>query len=262
MAGAPVPYDLLQRVVEILPENASIFTPYGATESLPITSINGSEILADTWVESVKGRGVCVGRVLPGLDIRILKIIDGPVQHFKSEDELEPYEIGEIVVKGDVVTKSYENNPSETLLAKINDGDEFWHRMGDVGYFDDQSRLWFCGRKAHRVVLAEKTLYTIPCEAIINEHPDVYRSALVGIGLQDDGIYENAVIIVEPHKNSTIERECLISQVRILSHSNEVTEKINYFLVHQDFPVDIRHNAKIFREKLATWAQRKISLQK
>lgn len=262
MAGAPVPYDLLQRVVEILPENASIFTPYGATESLPIASINGSEILADTWVESVKGKGTCVGRALPGLDIRILKIFDRPVQHFRREYELGPYEIGEIIVKGDVVTKSYENNPSETLLAKIKDGDEFWHRMGDVGYFDDQSRLWFCGRKAHRVVLPGKTLYTIQCEAIINEHPDVYRSALVGIGPQDDGNYEDAAIIVEPHKNSTIKRKHLISQVRILSRSNEVTEKIKYFLIHRDFPVDIRHNAKIFREKLATWAQRKISLQK
>ncbi len=259
MAGAPVPYDLLKRVAKILPEKASIFTPYGATESLPIASISGNEILAETWAESVKGKGTCVGRALPGLDIRILKIIDKPIRHFKREDELGPYEIGEIIVKGDVVTESYENNPTETKLAKIKDGDEFWHRMGDVGYLDDQTRLWFCGRKAHRVVLLEETLYTIPCEAIINEHPDVYRSALVGIYPRENGVCEAAVIIVEPHKNMDINRRNLIKEVRILSASNEVTKKIDHFLVHLNFPVDIRHNAKIFREKLGVWAQKEIS---
>ncbi|MCK5516255.1 MAG: AMP-binding protein, partial [Desulfobulbaceae bacterium] len=100
MAGAPVPYDLLQRVTRILPEKSSIFTPYGATESLPIASISGSEILADTWAESVKGKGTCVGRALPGLEIRILAIVDRPIHHYNKEDELGPFEIGEIVVKG------------------------------------------------------------------------------------------------------------------------------------------------------------------
>jgi len=259
MAGAPVPYELLQRVARILPEEASIFTPYGATESLPIASISGDEILTDTWAESVKGKGTCVGRALPGLNIGILKITDTPISEFKREDELGPYEIGEIIVKGDVVTKSYANNPSETLLAKIWDGDKFWHRMGDVGYLDDQARLWFCGRKAHRVPLFGETLYTIPCEAIINEHPEVYRSALVGISPGDSGIYEAAAMIVEPHKNRNIDRNNLLKEVRILSESNEVTKKIDHFLVHLNFPVDIRHNAKIFREKLAVWAQKEIS---
>ena len=261
MAGAPVPYDLLRRVASIIPPKASISTPYGATESLPIASIKGSEILADTWAESVKGKGTCVGKALPGLDIRIVKITDKPIRYFKKEDQLGPYKIGEIIVKGDVVTKSYENNPAETLLAKIVIGDELWHRMGDVGYIDERARLWFCGRKAHRVRLKGGTLYTIPCEAIINEHPDVYRSALVGFSPQKNGIYEAAVIIVEPHKNSTIDRNDLINGVKALSASSDVTRKISHFLVHHSFPVDIRHNAKIFREKLAVWAQKKLSPQ-
>ncbi len=261
MAGAPVPYDLLQRVTSILPEGSSIFTPYGATESLPIASISGSEILTDTWAESVKGRGTCVGKALPGLDIKILKISDKPLTMFKKEDELESYEIGEIIVKGDVVTKSYANNPSETLLAKIKDGDGFWHRMGDVGYLDDKARLWFCGRKAHRVMLDEKTLYTIPCEAIINEHPDVYRSALVGVFPRDNGTYKEAAIIVEPLKNRAVDKNRLLKEVKALSVASEVTRKVSHFMVHQNFPVDIRHNAKIFREKLAVWAQKEISPQ-
>lgn len=262
MAGAPVPYDLLQRVTAILPGDATIFTPYGATESLPVASISSSEILDETWAESKKGKGTCVGRALPGLEIIVLKITEKPILDYKDVIVLEPYQIGEIAVKGDVVTNSYENNSSETLLAKIRDGEEFWHRMGDVGYLDDQNRLWFCGRKAHLVKTSGKTLYTIPCEAIINEHPDVYRSALVGIPtIGNESQSKIAVMIVEPCKDRKIHWKKLRKEVATLAESSELTREINHFLVHKNFPVDIRHNAKIFREKLAVWAQKKLSSQ-
>jgi len=262
MAGAPVPYDLLQRVTAILPDNASIFTPYGATESLPVASISSREILNETWTESKKGKGTCVGKALPGIEIRILKITDGPLTDYKDATELESGQIGEIIVRGDIVTKAYENNSSETLLAKIRDGELFWHRMGDVGYLDDQDRLWFCGRKAHVVQTSEKPLYTIPCEAIINEHPDVYRSALVGISHRDTkGNFKIAVMVVEPYKNRKVDWKKLKKEVVYLAGLSELTREINFFLMHKSFPVDIRHNAKIFREKLAIWAQKKLSSQ-
>jgi len=260
MAGAPVPYDLLKRVTKILPADAEIHTPYGATESLPVASITGREILTETWEKSKVGKGTCVGRSLPGIEIRIVEISDQPIREYKREYELAPGSIGEIVVKGDVVTGSYENNPDETRLAKIKDGKEFWHRMGDVGYLDDQGRLWFCGRKAHQVKLPDGTLYTIPCEAVINEHQDVYRSALVGCFFKDDS-YQTPVIIVEPYKDHKVDPSTLLEEVKLLALSNDLTRNISHFLIHDDFPVDIRHNAKIFREKLSLWAQKKLAGQ-
>jgi acyl-CoA synthetase (AMP-forming)/AMP-acid ligase II len=257
MAGAPVPYDLLQRVTAILPPEANIFTPYGATESLPVASISGREILADTWELSRKGMGTCVGGALPGIDLRIMAISDNPVAELKGDMLLAAGEIGEIIVRGDVVTKAYQNNPEETLLAKIEDGDSFWHRMGDVGYLDASGRLWFCGRRAHRLETTSGPLYTIPCEAIINEHPDVYRSALVGIR-GTDNYCTQPVMVIELHKEKNINKKQVLDEVRYLSATSELTKGINYFLVHKNFPVDIRHNAKIFREKLALWAQKKI----
>jgi len=258
MAGAPVPYDVLQRVTDILPPEANIFTPYGATESLPVASISGREILADTWELSRKGRGTCVGRALPGIDLRIMGITDSPVPVLKDDMLIAVGEIGEIIVRGDVVTKAYQNNPEETLLAKIQDGDSFWHRMGDVGYLDASGRLWFCGRRAHRLETATGPLYTIPCEAIINEHPDVYRSALVGITGRDHD-FTLPVMVIELHKAKNINKQQVLEEVRNLSAASELTKGIKYFLFHKSFPVDIRHNAKIFREKLAIWAQKKIS---
>ncbi len=257
MAGAPVPYDLLQRVTAILPPEANIFTPYGATESLPVASISGREILADTWELSRQGRGTCVGRALPDIDLRIMAISDSPVPVLKDDMLLESGEIGEIIVRGDVVTKAYQNNPEETRMAKIEDGNSLWHRMGDVGYLDARGRLWFCGRRAHRLETATGPLYTIPCEAIINEHPDVCRSALVGIKARgnDDRL---PVIVIELHKDKNIDNQRVLVEVRTLSETSELTRGIQYFLIHKSFPVDIRHNAKIFREKLAIWAQMKI----
>ncbi len=257
MAGAPVPYGLMMRVRDILPEDAMIFTPYGATESLPIVSIEGREVVSETWEQSRLGKGTCVGRPLPGIEIKIITISDEPLSELSEKMMVPVGEIGEIIVRGDVVTRAYQNNPQETKLAKIEDGETFWHRMGDVGYLDQNQRLWFCGRRAHRVVTKTKTLFSIPCEAIINEHPDIYRSALVGIkGSMGDASVP--AIIVEPKKNRTISKERLIEEVKERAGQSELTREIEYFLIHNSFPVDIRHNAKIFREKLSIWAQKKI----
>ncbi len=257
MAGAPVPYDLLRRMTAILPTEASVFTPYGATESLPIASITGREILLDTWEKSRLGSGTCVGKALPGIDLRIMAISDSPMEKMLPERLLDKEEIGEIIVRGDVVTRAYHNNPEETRLAKIWDGDSLWHRMGDVGYLDIKGRLWFCGRRAHRLETATGPLYTIPCEAIINEHPAVYRSALVGVKGRDSNSCL-PVIVIELHKGKQINRTQVLAEVKKMSESSELTHGIEFFLIHKGFPVDIRHNAKIFREKLAIWAQKKI----
>ncbi|MFW2366760.1 MAG: fatty acid CoA ligase family protein [Desulforhopalus sp.] len=258
MAGAPVPSDLMERVVNILPPDAKVYTPYGATESLPIVSIEAREVLDDTWEKSRSGKGTCVGRPLPGIELKIIRISDDPVTRLTKEIELPNGEIGEIIVRGEVVTKGYLNNPEEDRMAKILDSNSFWHRMGDVGYLDDQDRLWFCGRRAHRVVTDTDTLYSICCEAIINGHDAVYRSALVGIRKEGGAGETVPAIIVEPVEGRVINNEKLLKEVRAIAAKSSVTVQIKHFLIHKDFPVDIRHNAKIFREKLAVWAQKKI----
>jgi acyl-CoA synthetase (AMP-forming)/AMP-acid ligase II len=258
MAGAPVPGELIERVQKILPGDAEIFTPYGATESLPIVSMEGREILEQTWPLSRAGKGTCVGRPLPGIDIRIIQIEDDPIAFYDPTLELERGRIGEIVVRGNVVTRAYENNSRENELAKIKDGDSFWHRMGDTGYLDEDGRLWFCGRRAHRVVTDSGTLFTIPCEAIVNEHKDVYRSALVGVPAKRHAKVCVPVIIVEPVKHFKGTHKKLVEEVSLLAAASPLTAGIHTFLVHRSFPVDIRHNAKIFREQLAVWAAEKI----
>lgn len=254
MAGAPVPGELVERVKQVISNDGEIHTPYGATESLPVTSISGSEIITETWPQSRVGKGTCVGRSLPGIDLRVINMSDYPLNDWSETEELPTGEVGEIVVRGGVVTTAYYNNAPENSLSKIADNGTFWHRIGDLGYLDEDNRLWFCGRKAHRVETADGVMFTIPCEAIFNEHPTVYRSALVGV--EKDGGKDIPVMIVEP--NSRCDEQQLTADLKKLAGTSALTSRIEHFLINDAFPVDIRHNAKIFREKLSLWATKQL----
>jgi acyl-CoA synthetase (AMP-forming)/AMP-acid ligase II len=166
-------------------------------------------------------------------------------------------QIGEIVVQGRQVTRGYFNRPEAELLAKIADPcGGFFHRMGDLGGMDDQGRVWFCGRKSHRVVTSQETLFTIPCEAVFNTHPDVFRTALVGIGEPGNQL---PVLCVELEKGRWSNRDKVRRELLDIGGRHIHTHGITTILFHPGFPVDIRHNAKIFREKLARWAEGRVS---
>ena len=254
-AGAPVPAHVLRRMKACIHPEGEIHTPYGATEALPVASISGSEVLRDTNGRTSQGGGVCVGRKFSGIEWKVIKVVDGPIASIDRIEELPEGEIGELIVRGAVVTRCYVTRTEANATGKIADGDHVWHRMGDLGYLDSDERFWFCGRMAHRVLTAEGPLYTVPCEAIFNEHPQIYRSALVGVGSPGS---QRPVIVLEPADGempaTDSARARLRAQIRQTAKSNPLTERINEVLFHPAFPVDIRHNAKIFREKLAIWA--------
>ncbi len=252
IAGAPVSATLLKRFESILRPECKVLTPYGATEALPVTSIERQEIINDTGGRPEEG--VCVGKPVPGAEIKIIQISDQPITQWEKGLEIPQGQTGEIIVKAPWVTKSYFKQAAITNLAKIPDGETFWHRMGDVGKWDEKNRLWFCGRKSHRVIIGLETLFTIPCEAIFNQHPNVKRSALVGRGL---GSKREPVIIIEPEpENSRAkDRDTFSKELLVLGASYPHTRSIKKILYYPDFPVDVRHNAKIFREKLAAWSE-------
>ena len=259
-AGAPVPPHVLQRMKQAIAPDGDVHTPYGATEALPVASISATEVLGETAARSRQGAGTCVGRRFPGIQWKIIRIEDVPIAALQAAEELPRGEIGELIVQGPVVTRQYVTRIEANPLHKVRDGAAFWHRMGDVGYLDDQDRFWFCGRKSHRVQTADGPLYTVPCEAIFNQHPQVYRSALVGLGPAGQ---QRPVLIVEPwperRPQSGAERATLLGELRGLAQAHPHTRPIRDFLIHHAMPVDIRHNAKIFREQLAVWAASRVN---
>jgi acyl-CoA synthetase (AMP-forming)/AMP-acid ligase II len=256
-AGAPVPAPVLECFARLLPTDAEIFTPYGATEALPVSSIGHREILAETCRGTIEGKGICVGHPVGGLSLAVIPITDEPVTGWADDLRLPSGKIGEIVVSGPQVTATYFGRSAANELAKITAADgRFWHRMGDLGYLDESGRVWFCGRKSHRVTTAHGTLFTIPVEGVFNAHPDVFRTALVGIGERGR---QRPVLCVELEKGVRQKEQCRIRQDLLATGSSYPhTAAISEFLFHPAFPVDIRHNAKIFREKLALWAERRL----
>ena len=257
-AGAPASAPMLERFVRLLPESAQLFTPYGATEALPVANIGSREILSETRQLTEQGKGVCVGKPVAGMEVVIIRIGDVPIAEWDESLRVADGDIGEFVVRGPVVTRRYYNRNDATKLAKIRDpktGDVL-HRMGDVGYRDSQGRLWFCGRKSHRVVTSTETLFTDKVEPIFNTIPGVTRTALVGVSR---GGVTYPVLCVELERGRIPRGDEAIALRNTLSQKGNEHEHIRLvrtFLFHHSFPVDVRHNSKIFREKLAVWADK------
>lgn len=253
-AGAPVPPDVVATIRSLLPADAQFWTPYGATECLPVAVVEGRE-LERTRAATEAGAGTCVGSVVEPNEVRIIAIDDAPLADWSQARVLATGEVGEITVAGPTATDSYFNRPQATAAAKIRetlaDGStRVVHRMGDVGYFDAQGRLWFCGRKTHRVETAQGPLYTEQVEPVFNTVPGVARTALVGVGSAGAQVPVLCVELQRGQSDSPALREALRAQATLrLPEAN-----LQHVLMHPAFPVDIRHNAKIGREKLAVWA--------
>jgi acyl-CoA synthetase (AMP-forming)/AMP-acid ligase II len=254
-AGAPVLAPVMERFLGMLGQDAVIVTPYGATESLPVASLSSREVLGETRHVADAGGGVCVGMPVPSIRVAILPIHDEVIEAFDPGAALPVGEVGEICVQGPQVTRAYFGRERATALAKIPDpAGGFWHRMGDLGYLDAQGRLWFCGRKAHRVEVGDRRWLSIPSEAVFSRHPAVRRSALVRLDLPD-GVQPGLCVELEP--GVSVDEGSLIAELRALGAEHEHTAAIQRFLLHPGFPVDIRHNAKVDRLALSRWASGK-----
>lgn len=296
-AGAPVLEPVMRTMVNCIQEGGVVHTPYGATEALPTATNDSNTILSETAPKTRVGAGVCVGNHFPSIQWKVIKIVDGPIPSLDQIEELPQGEIGELIVTGPQISPQYVTRLDANATGKIveikenselsqaTNGSGFgqtrgsaewqrrhaasqliWHRMGDVGYLDDHDRFWFCGRLAHRVVGKDKTWFSIPTEAIFLQSELVNRAALVGVPEENapaDSPVRVPVMIIEPKDPSICSSASrtaeLIGKMRELAKTSPLSQDVELFLVHPSFPVDIRHNAKIFREKLAIWAQKALN---
>lgn len=239
MFGAPVGIELHEKLKKILP-NGETYTPYGATECLPISLISGTEVLENFRKKIESGHGTCVGKVVRGQSVKIIPIYDHSLNEVPPE--LPAGEVGEILVTGPTVSPEYVEMEDKTSLAKIIQQNTVWHRMGDLGYLDTQKNLWFCGRKAHSFVIENQRFLSTPIENIYNSHPKVENSALIYMKKPSA-----AVVFLLKEK---------ISKKELLRFSAQFTmiQDLTTFYVAKEFPVDVRHNIKIDRAQLSNWA--------
>ena len=243
-AGAPVPRDVQRRVLALLAPGAQVHTPYGATEALPVATIGSDELL------DLPDDGICVGRPVPGVDVALMRVTDGPVAALTPEMRVPDGEVGEVVVRGPVVSRAYAERPEATAAAKLDWDGRLAHRMGDLASLDDAGRLWFAGRVTHVVPTADGPLYSVPCEEVLNHDPAVRRSALVGVG---SGPVREPVFVVELADGARLTDD-VRDRLLAVAASDPRTKAVRTVLPHRALPVDPRHNSKIDREALGHWA--------
>lgn len=210
IGGAPVPTSLLHDLAPILP-NGDTCVVYGSTEAEPISHIEGQKVLAETAAQTARGEGLCVGRPVDEVS---LKLVDG-----------------EIVVAGAHVNEHYFENPEAEAEFKIRDENgRVWHRTGDVGRLDERGRLWLLGRLGGLIEKNGNAVYTTSVEMAARSRPGVSQAAFVDLG-------HKAVLVVEGEKPDRAELKALhvtIDEVQVMRH----------------IPTDGRHNAKIDYEAL------------
>jgi acyl-CoA synthetase (AMP-forming)/AMP-acid ligase II len=248
--GAPTPPEMVKAYAGILRPGVQFHTPYGATEAIPVSWIASGELLAECVQRTAQGWGTCVGHPAPGIDLHLVRVTDDDLPRWSDDLAVPRGEVGEIVVGGGQVSVQYLDSPSGNAASKILDGERVLHRMGDLGYLDDRGRLWFCGRKAHRLETASGMVPCVPVEGVFNEHPAVFRTALVGVGTRGS---EVPVLCVELRAGQTWSSG-LEAEILKLADGTRWAGVVKRALVHPGFPTDARHNSKIKAEELKVWA--------
>lgn len=257
IAGAPVSGELLARLRVIAPACVT-HTPYGATECLPVTTITADELLGEARRRALIGEGTCVGHPVSGVEIRVIRETDGAIATLADATLCAVGEIGEIIATGPSVTREYDGLPEATRGAKIADGDRVWHRMGDLGRVDAEGRLFFLGRRVEKVRTPDGDLPTESLEPAFRQHPQVFRCALIGLG---EAPAQTPALVVEPRAGAfptdEAARARFIAELRELARVNPLAERVRHIVFQRALPVDVRHNAKIHRLRLAKeWTAR------
>ena len=250
--GETISRELLESAARLMP-SATAHTPYGMTECLLVTDVTLAGVRD---AAAAPDAGVCVGSPIGANRVLISSLdADGRAN---GAPMATPGILGEIIVSAPHLKDSYDRLwlTDRTALRDTRDLDgtadgRRWHRTGDVGHLDDRGRLWVEGRMPHVLVTADGPIAPVGPEQSVERVDGVRRAAVVGVG--PEGLRQ-AVAVVETVPPSTragladpaltraIRRACAVPLVAVLSVPR--------------LPTDIRHNSKIDRSRLSTWAGR------
>jgi acyl-coenzyme A synthetase/AMP-(fatty) acid ligase len=253
-AGAPVPEPLLAEVQRLLPR-ASLHTPYGMTEALPVTDISLEQIQAAdgdaaAGIVAGSGNGVCVGKPVHGARVAVLPLAANGTAS-GSQPVTDAGVTGEILVSAAHVKNAYDRL---WLIQQECASLPGWHRTGDVGHFDAAGRLWVEGRLAHVVTVPNAVVTPVGAEQAIERLDCVRLAAITGVGPAGTQAVVAVVETEPPARKAGPAAPQLAGRVR--RAALEAGVHVSAVLTVPEQPTDIRHNAKIDRTRLSRWAAR------
>ena len=158
--GAVCPPNLAEPFETLMP-NGTANQIYGMTEAMLISFTRPGD------PPEVRYR--TVGRAVPGQEVRVVSAAGEP---------LSPGEEGEIQVRGSGVLASYLDNPDATGVAFA---EARWLRTGDLGHLDRDGNVTITGRLKDIINRGGIKINPVDIEALINTHPSVELSALLGV---------------------------------------------------------------------------------
>ncbi|HVU72151.1 MAG TPA: AMP-binding protein [Mycobacteriales bacterium] len=155
--AAPLPANVLGRVLDATGHH--VFEGYGLTECAPVVT---------TTLLSEAAKADSIGRPVPGLEVRLLDV-DG------EEVDIDDAEPGEIVVRGPNLFSGYWPDGVDGPDA---DG---WWGTGDVAYCDETGDLHLVDRRKELILVSGFNVYPREVEDVLDAHPDIVESAVIGI---------------------------------------------------------------------------------
>jgi HIP---CoA ligase len=175
--AADIPVELIRRVREELPFER-VLTGYGLTEAGTVTGCRPDddfELIATT-----------VGVPWPGFEVRTVT---------ESGADAETGEPGEVIVRGETVTRGYLDDPEATAAAIDGDG---WLHTGDLGATDAAGYLRIVGRIKDMFIVGGFNAYPAEIENLMLRHPRVAQVAVIGVPDERMGEVAKAFVVVEP----------------------------------------------------------------
>lgn len=252
--GAPIGARLLDDACALMP-NAEAHTPYGMTECLLVTDIDRDGISSAALAPD---DGVCVGTPIGSNVVRISALDGSGAANGAPSDE--PGVLGEIIISAPHLKERYDRLAMTDRAAARNlplddvTSEGRWHRTGDVGHLDADGRLWVEGRLPHIFVTVDGPLAPVGTEQDLETLPWVRRAAVVGVGPAGTAQAVAVLETREPARGVRVAEAALADALRA-----STTQPLAAALIVPELPTDIRHNSKIDRSALASWAERALS---
>lgn len=229
--AAPLAEETFKKFEQIY--GIKIIEGYGLTEGTVVSTLNP--------LNGVRKIG-SIGKALPGQEV---KIVDD------SGKELQPNEIGEIVIRGGAIMKRYHKRPEETTQTII-DG---WLHTGDIGYVDKDGYFYIVDRKKDLIIRGGENIYPKEIENVLYEHPQIMDVAVIGVHDKVMGEEAKAFIVLKPGEKVTID------EIKNYARSKLAEFKVpKYIEFVDDLPKNIM--GKVLKKELKAREKEKLIKEK
>ena len=191
--GAPIAPEVVKKIIHVF--KCEYIQTYGMTETSPYLAVSILKEKFNRLPEETRFHyRAKTGRPFIGV---LLKVVRKDGSETKKDDK----EVGEIIVKGNSVTKGYWNRPLETDEA-IKDG---WLHTGDLAVVDSEGYVNIVDRKKDMIITGGENVYSVEVENVLYSHPSILEAAVIGVPDIKWGEAVKAVVVTKPGARLTAE---------------------------------------------------------